>query len=388
MQQEKEADGGQEVQRALFVDDEQPILNALRRSLTVEGIDVTVTTDPHEALELVRTQHFHVVGADYRMPQMDGVRLLSEVQKASPHSYRLLISAVHDFETAVDAVNRGGIFRFIQKPWDHRELVAVLREAFTQYRLREENERLHKLVQARNAELEELNRSLERLVVERTSALLDGMIAALDFRDTETQWHSRRVALYTRRIAEALGVTDEQALWNIEQGALLHDIGKIGISDTILLKPGKLTPDEWEVMKTHPELGYRLLRKMSFLEESRLIVLQHQERWDGRGYPLGLSGEQIHVGALCFHIADTLDAITSDRPYRKGQPFDMARAEVMRCRGTQFAPHVVDAFMTLPDSEFEAIRRRTLEEADVEAAAETADLPEALREKAARRGTG
>jgi HD-GYP domain-containing protein (c-di-GMP phosphodiesterase class II) len=193
------------------------------------------------------------------------------------------------------------------------------------------------------------------MVRARTQALLEGLIAALDYRDAETQWHSRRVSLYARRLAQQLGI-QEPELTIIEHGALLHDIGKIGVRDRVLLKPGPLTPDEWTEMKRHPELGWALLQRVDYLRPASAIVLQHQERWDGSGYPARLSGEDIVVGARIFHVVDTLDAITSDRPYRKSRPFADARAEISRCMGTQFDPRIAEAFLSVPAEEWERIR--------------------------------
>jgi putative nucleotidyltransferase with HDIG domain len=193
------------------------------------------------------------------------------------------------------------------------------------------------------------------MVRERTQALLEGLIAALDYRDAETQWHSRRVSLFARRLAGQLGIVEPE-LTVIEHGALLHDIGKIGVRDNVLLKPGPLTAEEWTEMKKHPELGWALLQRVDYLRPASSIVLQHQEKWDGSGYPGSLRGEEIVVGARIFHVVDTLDAITSNRPYRKARPFEDARTEIVRCRGTQFDPRIVDAFLAVPADEWERIR--------------------------------
>jgi HD-GYP domain-containing protein (c-di-GMP phosphodiesterase class II) len=201
-----------------------------------------------------------------------------------------------------------------------------------------------------------LNKGLEKLVEERTTNLLDGMVAVLDYRDTETQWHSRRVSRFTKRIAQVLGVTDAHTLRTIEMGALLHDIGKIGVRDAVLLKPGPLDQDEWVEMREHPRLGWALLQRIEFLRDASVIVLQHQERYDGKGYPAGLKGEEIVLGARLFAVADTYDAITSDRPYRKAQSHDAAVAEMKRVAGTQLDPDGVRAFCSLPESEWQAIR--------------------------------
>jgi HD-GYP domain-containing protein (c-di-GMP phosphodiesterase class II) len=175
------------------------------------------------------------------------------------------------------------------------------------------------------------------------------------------------VSLYSRRLAQEVGMTGA-ALDVVEQGALLHDIGKIGVRDSILLKPGPLTPDEWVEMRKHPEFGYRMLAKMPYLHEAALIVLQHQERWDGKGYPQNLGGEDIVLGARIFCIADTVDAITSDRPYRKGRPMSVARDEIRRCAGTQFDPALAEAFLRIPETEWQRIRQEVeaMEETEVQ----------------------
>jgi HD-GYP domain-containing protein (c-di-GMP phosphodiesterase class II) len=207
---------------------------------------------------------------------------------------------------------------------------------------------------------------LERWVVERTNGLLDGLISALDYRDTETQWHSRRVALYARRLAEACGLTGS-ALDVVEQGALLHDVGKIAVRDSILVKRGPLTPEEWAEMERHPEFGYQLLIRVPYLREPAMIVWHHQERWDGGGYPQKLRRDEIVLGARIFAVADTLDAITTDRPYRKARSLQVGRDEIRRCRGTQFDPDIVDAFGQIPDSAWLEIQAHIqhLEEADL-----------------------
>ncbi|HVE82308.1 MAG TPA: HD domain-containing phosphohydrolase, partial [Myxococcales bacterium] len=274
---------------------------------------------------------------------------------AVPDAVRMLLTAASDFKVASEAVNRGEVYRLLGKPWTMSELIASVRQAVEHHHLVSENKRLTREVAAKNEALTSVNHNLEKLVIERTNGLLDGMISALDYRDTETQWHSRRVALYSRRIAGELGISGEQ-LEIVEQGALLHDIGKIGVRDSILLKPGPLTPDEWVEMKLHPEIGYRMLSKMPYLHEASLIVWQHQERFDGQGYPRGLKGKDIHVGARIFCVADTLDAITSDRPYRKGRSLQVAKDEIKRCSGTQFDPEVVTAFLHITDSEWAKIR--------------------------------
>ncbi len=346
-----------EVERLLVVDDEAPILHALQRTFEAAGYEVCACADPAEALDRLREKPYQVLSADYMMPGMTGAEFLAQARLLQPETVRILLTAAHDFSAAVDAINNGEIFRILAKPWNRVELLGTVRQAFDTYALREKNRQLTAIVQSQNAELASLNKGLERLVEQRTTNLLDGMVAVLDYRDTETQWHSRRVSRFTRRIAEQLGIRDAHELRTIEMGALLHDIGKIGVRDAVLLKPGPLDQDEWVEMREHPRLGWALLQRIEFLRDASVIVLQHQERYDGRGYPAGLRGEQIVIGARLFAVADTYDAITSDRPYRKAQSHDAAIAEMRRVSGTQLDPSAVTAFCALPEDEWVAIRR-------------------------------
>jgi putative nucleotidyltransferase with HDIG domain len=191
----------------------------------------------------------------------------------------------------------------------------------------------------------------ESVRVERSyDATLIALTHALDARDKETEGHSRRVVEYTRLVAVRLGIEGE-ALKLLCHGALLHDIGKIGVPDAILHKPGPLTEAEWQVMRRHPEIGALMVEEVEYLTEARRIILHHHERWDGRGYPLGLRGTQISQGARAFAIADTVDAITQDRPYRRGRSFDEAREELLKHCGSQFDPDAVDAFLALSEAE-------------------------------------
>src|SRR5690349_15807233 len=240
-----------EVERLLVVDDEAPILHALQRTFEAAGYEVVSCADPAEALDRLKEKPFQVLSADYMMPGMTGAEFLARARALQPETIRILITAAHDFSAAVDAINNGEIFRILAKPWNRVELLGTVRQAFDTYALRENNRQLTALVQKQNGELAELNKGLEKLVQERTTNLLDGMVAVLDYRDTETQWHSRRVSQYARRLAEELGLRGQDLL-TVEMGSLLHDIGKIGVRDSVLLKPGPLTPEEWGEMREHP----------------------------------------------------------------------------------------------------------------------------------------
>jgi putative nucleotidyltransferase with HDIG domain len=188
---------------------------------------------------------------------------------------------------------------------------------------------------------------------------LDALVAALDVRDHETEGHTRRVVLYSLSLAQKLGMPEEQQL-DLRRGALMHDIGKLGIPDSVLLKKGALTEEEWEMMRRHPTLGVRMLEGIVFFKGAIEVIGSHHERYDGKGYPKGLKGEEIPLGARVFSVADALDAITSDRPYRKAQPFQVARDEITRGRGTQFDPWVVDAFLSVDQEEWLTLRAITM----------------------------
>jgi len=193
---------------------------------------------------------------------------------------------------------------------------------------------------------------------ERTHlATLAALASALDARERETQAHSRRVQEYSLRLAKEMGVPEADRR-HLATGALLHDVGKIGVRDAILLKCGELSEEEWAEMKKHPLIGYRMLKRLDHLQGERAIVLAHHERWDGSGYPQGLAGRSIPLPARIFAVADTIDAITSDRPYRKRRGFQEAREEIARCAGTQFDPEVVAAFLRVPIEEWEEIQWR------------------------------
>jgi response regulator RpfG family c-di-GMP phosphodiesterase len=341
--------------RILVVDDDALILQALTRILQNEGHEVIGHTDPHKAIE---ERDFSLVITDFMMPNLNGIELLGALKQTNPHSVRLMLTAAADFKVALEAVNRGEVYRLLSKPWNLGELTTVVKQAVEHYRLMAENRRLA-------AELHQRNQHLEVAVIERTNGLLDGMVRALDYRDTETQWHSRRVSLYSKRLAEKAGINGDE-LEMIGQGALLHDIGKIGVRDSILLKPGPLTPEEWVEMRLHPEIGMRMLSAIPYLKDATQNVYQHQERWDGKGYPQTLKGQDIVVGARIFSIVDALDAITSDRPYRKGRPLEIAKAEIGRVGGSQLDPDLVTAFLEVPDGDWNDIRRQVerLEEED------------------------
>jgi response regulator RpfG family c-di-GMP phosphodiesterase len=340
----------------LYVDDEPALCRAFTR-LFHERTDLAVVTvgSPDEALSMLGRETFDVIISDLRMPGMSGLELLAAARKRDPEMRRLLVSGYADFESALDAINEVGIDRLLTKPWQNEEVRGAIDGALRVARLQRLNAQVTEELRQRTIELERVNQRLDALVEERTSNLLDGLVSALDLRDSETQWHSRRVGRYARRLGRELGLEGRE-LDDVERGATLHDIGKIGVRDAVLLKPGPLDENEWAEMRRHPALGYEILKGIAFLERARLIPLHHQERFDGSGYPQGLKGEEICVGARIFAVVDTYDAITSDRPYRKCRTYEVARAEIETFSGTQFDPAIVAAWMRVPQAEWDAIR--------------------------------
>jgi response regulator RpfG family c-di-GMP phosphodiesterase len=355
------ADGGRvtaraEASRVLYVDDEPGLCRAFSRIFRErDDLQVVTVGSPDEALTLLGRERFDVVVSDLRMPGMSGLDLLATARRRAPDARRLLVSGYADFESALDAINEVGIDRLLTKPWENEEVRGAVEGAARVARLQRENVRVTDELRRRTEELERVNQRLDALVEERTSNLLEGLVSALDLRDSETQWHSRRVGRYARRLARELGITGRD-LDDIERGATLHDIGKIGVRDAVLLKPGPLDENEWAEMRRHPALGYDILKGIGFLERARLIPLHHQERFDGEGYPQGLAGDAICIGARVFAVVDTYDAITSDRPYRKCRTYEVARQEIERFAGTQFDPEVVAAWLRIPQAEWDAIR--------------------------------
>jgi putative nucleotidyltransferase with HDIG domain len=249
---------------------------------------------------------------------------------------------------AVQALQMGA-YDYLQKPFSGEQLLATVRRTLQYRRLQTQNDlfrhHLEQLISARTEMLQHSMRQLENSY----DVTLEALGNALDLKDAETEGHSKRVTAYTLALGRAVGLGEPQ-LRVVGRGAFLHDIGKMAIPDAILRKPAKLTLEERAVMRTHTELGYQMIRKIPYLLEAAEIVYSHQEHFDGSGYPRGLRGEEIHIGARIFAVADTFDAITSNRPYRKANTMDAARKEILRCAGTQFDPSIVDVFVATPDS--------------------------------------
>ncbi len=349
--------------RVLVVDDELAVREVLSEGLEVLGYDVASAASASDALQRVREDRFDLVLSDIDMPGENGLWLLDRVKEHDEEIDVVMVTGVVDTSTAIGAIRRGAS-DYVTKPFNLEEVGIVVDRALEKRRLVRENRayqhHLEELVADRTREVLEKKAEVERLYRELEvsyESTLQALVTALDFRDNETQGHSTRVVEYAVLVAQRLGVPPDEMRW-IRWGALLHDVGKIGVADKILRKPGKLDDDEWAEMRRHPEMGYRMLQHIPFLRPALDVVLSHQERFDGSGYPQGLAGEQIPLGARIFAVVDTFDAMTSDRPYRSALPIETARAEVQKFSGTQFDPEIAEAFLSIDAGSWREIRER------------------------------
>jgi len=341
-------------ERILVVDDEETI-RSLVAALLSHTYDVTLTSSAEDAIaRLQQDPDYNLVLADIMMSGIDGLTLLDRIAEDHPSIPVIICSGVNDIHIATSAFRRGA-FDYLLKPFDRAHLEDSVTRGIEHGRLRKQNatyrQNLESIVNARTGRLRSTMQDLERSY----DITLEAMGDALDLRDQETEGHSKRVTAYTIAIARAMGL-DADELRTIARGAFLHDIGKIATPDAILLKPGRLTPEEQAIMRQHCARGYEMVRKIPFLRDAAEIVYAHQERFDGTGYPRGLRGEQIPLGARIFAIADTLDAMTSDRPYRKGSSIHAATAEIVRCSSTQFDPHIVEVFLNMSPESWSELR--------------------------------
>ena len=340
--------------QVLIVEDDAKVRDALREVFVADGYQCRVASNGREGLEAFQRERPPLTLTDIKMPVMDGLDFLKRARAVDGDAAIIVITGVGEVKTAIESL-KCGAYDFIVKPVNIQEVLIAAERALERRQLLMERREYHVLLEQR---VSEATRDLAAALAELEDtylATLEALGSALDTRDVGTHAHSRRVVGYSLTLARSHGVPESQ-LRDIEHGVLLHDIGKIGIPDGILLKPGPLGPEEWKIMRTHPELGRRLVERISFLRGAVPIVYHHHERWDGTGYPGGLKGEVIPLGARVFAVADAFDAMTFDRPYSVAVSFDAARREIERCAGTHFDPAVVETFLKIPLELLEAIR--------------------------------
>ncbi len=338
--------------RILIINDEPSILSVLY-SLLSDQYECKTASCAAEALEYLQEDNFELVLSDIMMPGMSGLELLEEITRLNRDIVVILISGNLNIQSAIEAMRRGA-YDYVTKPFNLSDVETAVSRALRHRHLLRANQQyeqhLEELVNLRTHELSvanvTLNTTLEKLYL-NYRATLRALAAALEARDVETKGHSERVVAYCLLLGKQIGLVNRELI-TLEHGALLHDIGKIGVPDAILLKRGSLTEDEWSYMRRHVEYGAQILRGIDFLEGATQIVAQHHERFDGSGYPSRLEGDLICLGARIFAVADAVDAITSDRPYRASRPFEAAAEELLNCSGKHFDPEIVKAFTSVP----------------------------------------
>lgn len=343
-------------ERILIVDDEDVLADLLKEIATEEGFASESVSNGIECLEKFRDGDFYdVVLLDIHMPRLGGIETLRRLKKLYPDISIIIITASKEFEYARLALKEGA-YDYIVKPFENSNVKSVISRAVERSRLIND--------------IKDYEENLERKVTTQANQLislyadtLEAMISALDMRECETGRHSYRVTEYTLILAKSFGVPRSDLI-NMAKGALLHDIGKIGIPDHILLKPGKLTDHEYEIMRKHPVYGYNLLKRFKFLEQAAEIVLSHHENFDGSGYPHQMSGREIPLGARIFSVVDTFDAMTTGRSYRQAISFEESIDFITQSSGSQFDPDVIKVFIQISINEW--LRARDITENDHE----------------------
>ncbi len=344
----------------LIVDDDRQVRDVLHQIFLSAGYHCLLAGDGREGLAKFCAEKPPLTVTDLKMPIMTGIELLRRVRETDSDAAVIVLTGAADVKVAIDSLKLGA-YDFIMKPVNVEELLIAAERALERRQLLMERRAYQELLEHR---VEQATRDLSAAYHELEDtyrSTLEALGSALDTRDIGTEAHSRRVHGYALATARAFGVAPPM-MRDLAHGVLLHDIGKIGIPDAILLKPGSLTPDEWKVMRSHPEIGKRLIEKIPFLVGAIPVVWCHHEKWDGNGYPRGLKAEEIPLNARIFAVVDAFDAMTFDRPYSKAIPFEAAIAEIKRCAGSHFDPKVVESFLRVPQDLLEEIRRASVEE--------------------------
>lgn len=330
-------------ERILIVDDEEVICNVLERRLTKEGYFCATAHNGKEALSRFYKDAYSLIISDIKMPEIDGIELLQRVKAIDPKMKMIMVTAYPEIDLAVNAMKLGA-YDFIIKPADLDLIVLSVRKALESKRLEEEIEayqnRLEELVEERTIKLQQALRTLKKAHLDSVKVLAE----AIDAKDPYTRGHSDRVKRMSLSIAKEMGFSEEK-LESLEYGALLHDIGKIGIKDEILQKQGPLNGEEYQYIKEHPLIGVKIVEGVEFFRDKIPIIRHHHEYYDGSGYPDGLAGEAIPIEARIISLPDAFDAMTSARPHRGVMPLQDVLEELERCKGRQFDPRVLDIFL-------------------------------------------
>ena len=303
----------------LFVDDEEYILDIAQQIFAERDITILTALGADEALDIIRKHEIAVLVSDNHMPGMKGIDLLSRVKDLSPDTVKILMTGFADLETALDAINRVEVFRFIVKPWENTQLVGLVEDALERFRL-------------------------IKSILRGDENMMRSLVHALELKDPYTRGHSERVAGYALMIATHLGLPEE-ALTSLRYGSWLHDCGKIGVSENILNNEGPLDEAEIRIIRNHPLWGADMARKGHLTRAIVDVILSHHERYDGKGYPSGLAGEEIILESRIVSVADIYDALTTERPYRMAYTRARALEMLLSMKGNVLDPELVDCFV-------------------------------------------
>jgi putative two-component system response regulator len=327
----------------LIVDDEKMICTVLSQRLTSEGYSCVTAHNGKDALNLFYKGKFSLIISDIRMPEMDGLELLQNVKAVRPTMMFIIMTAYPEIEVAVEAIHLGAN-DFLIKPFDMELVVFSVKKALEQKKMEEELESYHKnlkkLVEERTVKLQQAYYTLKKAYFDSVKVLAE----AIDAKDTYTRGHSDRVRRMSLQIAISLGFTNER-IEVLEYGALLHDIGKIGIKDEILSKPGPLSPEEYQTIQQHPLIGVKIVEGIEFFKDKIPMIRSHHEHFDGRGYPDGLAGEAIPLEARIIAVPDAFDAMVSLRPHRTAMSLEDILLEMEKYKGKQFDPNILEIFL-------------------------------------------
>lgn len=308
----------------LLVDDEEDNLSLLYRTLR-GSYNLDRSTSPLKALEMMDEKDYQLVISDHKMPEMDGVEFLKRASEKHPDMMRILLTAYSDANILIDAINYAKIYRYVKKPYNPEELQLIVSAALEFFQLKHDNDKLI-------IDLKEL-----------FSGTIKAIMGALDAKDSYTSGRSKRITFYSTEIAKKLGLSSID-VGKVELAGMLHDIGMIGVSDDVLYKVDELTQEEYDEIKEHINYSVKILEDIKQLKDVVEIIRCHHENYDGSGYPAGLRGEEIPVGARIIAVGDAFDSIISDRVYRQKNNYEEALEEIKKGSGTHFDPVVVRAF--------------------------------------------
>ena len=335
---------GQERYRIIAVDDEEGIIDSLAVFLKRTDYEFVGITDPIEAIETIKREHFDLMLLDFMMTPLHGDEVVEEIRKFNKELYILLLTGHKDLAPPLETIKRLDIQGYCEKSDKFDQLLLLIESGIKSIKQMYEIKRI-------NEELAESNQKLEQAYLD----MIQTLRYTVEAKDPYTRGHSDRVSEYSVLIGEKMGLSEEN-IKTLRVGGLFHDIGKIGIPDSILLKTDKLSDDEYSEIKNHPTIGAHILGAASIFKNIIPIVKHHHERFDGRGYPSGLKGDEIPFLARITAVADTFDAMTSKRSYRNALDLQFVKEEIQRCKGTQFDPQIADVFLDILDNNFEKIK--------------------------------